>query len=188
MNRLFQIASPRMADWCPSQKRISDQPFDEGLDCDYVLPSDIFREVGEDTDAEDAILSAFRKIAKSRAEAELALRVSVLEKVVLELRSIISEISPKKESCVTVSSMASESLFLKKPITIRLEVIEDEYIATFFDAGIGAGGDTEMEAVSNLKSLIAICFRRLKAMDPKKLGPHPSAQLRVLEDFLTPTK
>jgi hypothetical protein len=60
---------------------------------------------------------------------------------------------------------------------------DGEYEATFFDANIGIIGDTEEEAVRNLKLLIVDTFEMLESNEAS-LGPEPARQLAVLREFL----
>jgi predicted RNase H-like HicB family nuclease len=61
---------------------------------------------------------------------------------------------------------------------------EEGFSAGFFDANIHASGDTEEEALRNLKSLILDVFDSLSAEPPKDLGPQPARQLAVLNEFV----
>jgi hypothetical protein len=65
-----------------------------------------------------------------------------------------------------------------------LQPCDDGYIATFFDANIATGGDTEEEAVDNLRSLIADTFDFLNSEPTEHLGPEPLRQLRVLRPLI----
>jgi hypothetical protein len=61
------------------------------------------------------------------------------------------------ESSITVpvTSPAPESLTLRQPILVVVPPEGDEFSATFFDATINATGDTQTEAVDNLKDILA---------------------------------
>ena len=65
-----------------------------------------------------------------------------------------------------------------------LQASEGGFIATFFDANISTSGDTEEEAVSNLRSLILDTFEHLESVPREELGPEPRRQLEVLKVFL----
>src|SRR5262249_8817050 len=62
------------------------------------------------------------------------------------------------KSWVPVNSFVPEPFEVLKPLIFVLTPIEDGFEAGFFDAGMFASGDTEPEAVSNLKSVIAENF------------------------------
>jgi hypothetical protein len=70
-------------------------------------------------------------------------------------------------------------------VTIRRD--GDEFIATFFDANISTGGETEEEAMANLQTLIADFYDELSATPQEKLGPSLQRQKHVLVEFVCRT-
>jgi hypothetical protein len=89
--------------------------------------------------------------------------------------------------CVPVDSMAPEPLEVVKPFHIVVRRVDEEYVATFFDANLSASGETDVEAVLNLKDIIAATFVMLRGHEPDQLGPGPRRQLAVLEHHLRDT-
>ena len=85
---------------------------------------------------------------------------------------------------VPIQTLAPTSLKLKQFIYVVVQPSEDEYIASFVDANINASGSNETEAVANLKELLISLFNTLRTLPKKKLGPGPSRQLAVLEEFI----
>jgi hypothetical protein len=73
---------------------------------------------------------------------------------------------------------------LRHPITAVVQPAEDHFIATFFDANINASGDTEVEAVENLKETIVASFRRFRELGTDRLGPGPLKQFEVLREIV----
>jgi dCTP deaminase len=73
---------------------------------------------------------------------------------------------------------------LERDIPVVLQPSDDGFIATFFDANIATGGDTEQEALDNLRSLIIDTFEMLESEPSEKLGPEPQRQLRVLRSVI----
>lgn len=73
---------------------------------------------------------------------------------------------------------------LNREIPAVLQPCEDGFIATFFDANIATGGDTEQEALDNLRSLIIDTFEMLESEPSEKLGPEPLRQLTVLRSMI----
>jgi hypothetical protein len=74
---------------------------------------------------------------------------------------------------------------LCKPIKVTLkEENADEYIACFEEARLSRSGDSAQEAINWLKSSIATLYDVLRKKDPKKLGPLPTRQLKVLGEYL----
>ena len=60
----------------------------------------------------------------------------------------------------------------------------EEYIASFFDANINSSGDTDEEAVSNVKDMIVATFEVFGSKKATELGPEPERQMGVLRQFL----
>jgi dCTP deaminase len=85
---------------------------------------------------------------------------------------------------VPITTFAPESYELKRQIQAVIQPSEEGFSAGFFDANIHASGDTEEEALRNLKSLILDVFDSLSAEPPKDLGPQPARQLAVLNEFV----
>lgn len=74
---------------------------------------------------------------------------------------------------------------LRNPIIVILkEERENEYIACFEEAALSRSGETAQEAIDWLKSSIVTLYNVLRKKDPKKLGPLPARQLKVLGDYL----
>jgi hypothetical protein len=87
---------------------------------------------------------------------------------------------------VPITTLAPEPYRLEKDVPVVVQPAGEEFIATFFDANISTAGDTQEEAVSNLRSLILDTFEYLQAEPPEALGPEPTRQLGVLKTFLKP--
>ena len=85
---------------------------------------------------------------------------------------------------VPITSFAPEPYNLIRPIIAVIQLGEGGYSAGFFDANVYASGDTEEEALRNLKSLILDVFDSLSAEPVETLGPEPKRQLAVLQEFI----
>jgi len=155
--------------------------------CAYDMTPPIQMTLIHDESRDDAaaVASAIHQLALRKADSGLALRVAVLEKVVLELRDQAARSGSRNAITVPITSFAGEGIQAIKPIFAVVEEVEDQFEARFYDANIGASGDTESEAIGNLKSLIVSFFRRYSALGNEKLGPEPRHQLAVLSEFIT---
>jgi hypothetical protein len=69
---------------------------------------------------------------------------------------------------------------LLRPITVVVTSAGDEFEASFFDANLYGSGDSEEEAISDLKVAIVGAFERLSALEDEKLGPAMVKQKQVL--------
>jgi len=88
-------------------------------------------------------------------------------------------------STILIASFGDEPYEILKPIPVFIEMCEyDEYLAGFFDANIHTGGETEQEAFDNLRSLIIDFYRSLSKKESNLLGPEPTRQLAVLNEFM----
>jgi predicted RNase H-like HicB family nuclease len=83
-----------------------------------------------------------------------------------------------------VETFASEPYKVKRPIPLSLQRRTDGYIASFVEANVNSSGDTQQEALANVKELILDAFDSLSSMPTSKLGPGPARQLAVLREFI----
>mgnify|MGYP001581627087 FL=1 len=88
---------------------------------------------------------------------------------------------------VPITTLAPEPFVLLRDVPAVVHSVGDSFVARFFDANIGTSGDTQQEAVTNLKSLMMDIFEDLEAEQPERLGPEPSRQLAVLRAFIRRT-
>jgi dCTP deaminase len=85
---------------------------------------------------------------------------------------------------VDMNTLDSDALVLIKPIPIVIGSSEEEFTASFFDANVNMTGDTQEEALSNLRSFIEDLFEELTAAGDGGLGPGPARQFRVLREYV----
>jgi hypothetical protein len=117
--------------------------------------------------------------------ARLEQRQMILEQgLPATLSSIMVENQP---ICATIASLGIPGYELRKVIPVTIRPDGNEFTATFFDANISTGGDTEQEAVANLQSLIADFYDDLVATPDEKLGPSLRRQKLVLVEFVCQT-
>jgi len=113
--------------------------------------------------------------------------VATLEMVRNEIAVINSRLARLEEGaaiCVPIQSLAPEPYELIKPIEAVVQFVDDEYVASFFDANLTTGGDTQVEAISNLRDLIVGTFELLTETKDSDLGPGPRQQKAVLREFV----
>lgn len=114
----------------------------------------------------------------------------------LEFESIASRVTRIEEKLahleggrpapVTVSlgTLEPEPYELMRDIEILIEPSDDGFVASFLDANLSISGDTQHEAVTNLKALMIDAFERLHELGESKLGPGPKQQLRILGSLI----
>jgi hypothetical protein len=113
------------------------------------------------------------------------LRVGVLEQDVLELRHSLVGLTSPHTITVPITTLAPEPLTLRQPILVVVQPDGDEFSATFFDANLNATGDTQTEAVDNLKDFLVSTYLRYSALGEGKLGPGPRRQFAVLRAIIS---
>lgn len=86
---------------------------------------------------------------------------------------------------VPIPTLAPEPLILRQTILVVAQSDGDEFSATFFDANLNATGDTQTEAVDNLKDILVSTYLRYSALGEDKLGPGPRRQLAVLRTVIS---
>ncbi len=85
---------------------------------------------------------------------------------------------------VPISTLAPHPFTLLRDIPCLIQPADSGFLASFFDANISASGDTQQEALENLKSLLIDIYDDLVSEPPEKLGPEPARQLAVLKAVL----
>lgn len=91
---------------------------------------------------------------------------------------------PATSTIVPITTLHPAPFELVRDIHIVVQPSGDDFIASFFDANVNASGDTQQEAVANLKDIMLSMFRRFSAEPEDKLGPEPKRQLAVLRQFI----
>lgn len=123
----------------------------------------------------EAILSQSAKLA------ELSVRVSRIESVLNDVIKGIDVLRVQQPSfAVPINSLVPEPYEVLKPFTLVVKPDGEEFQACFFDANLYGTGDTEEEAVSDLKSVLIETFERLSELKDNKLGPAMLRQKRVV--------
>jgi hypothetical protein len=110
-------------------------------------------------------------------------RLEKIESEILALREQCKEFRVGRSILIPVETLAPEPFDLKRAFLVVVAPVEDEFEATFFDANIGTTGDTEEEAVRDLKALMVDTFEYLERNE-SRLGPEPARQLAVLRELI----
>jgi predicted RNase H-like HicB family nuclease len=125
-------------------------------------------------------------VAEIEGEATSSAGTSSSAAIWNEIREIKAELTRRVETIlIPIATLAPEPYELVRAIPVVVQPAGGEFIATFFDANISTAGDTQEEAVANLRSLLLDMFEYLESEPPEALGPEPTRQLGVLRAFLT---
>ena len=114
-------------------------------------------------------------------------RLALLEDSVKELKDRLASIEDTAilgTFTLHVETFAPEPYRVRRPIPVSLQRRVDGYVASFVEANVNSSGDTQQEAVANVKELILDVFDSLSTLPPSKLGPGPARQLAVLREFI----
>ncbi len=109
------------------------------------------------------------------------IRLAQLEEQVKKLQEYLDR---EPAIVVPIMTFAPEPFELTKEIDVVVQPQDDGYLASFFDANINAFGETQQDAVANLKDVMLILFEELASTPPEQLGPEPSRQLAILGAFI----
>lgn len=128
--------------------------------------------------------TSLRPTARDLPETELEnqLRIDHLESDVFQLEARLAHVEGAR--VVTIDTMAPEKIDLLKPFHVNIEPCDDGFSASFVDANLMAFGETQPEAIWNLKDLIAGTIEALIEAGEENLGPGPARQLDVLRQFM----
>lgn len=129
-----------------------------------------------------ALMEAFVGTLVTRWEA--VVRLDSLEKEVALLKERCAVLERLSPILVPIESLAPELYEVVKPFHAVVRYQNEQYIASFFDANLGASGDTQAEAIFNLKDIITGTFEIVTTVDESELGPGPLQQRKVLEQFI----
>ena len=110
-------------------------------------------------------------------------QLTLLEKLVSDLRTRVHDLERDKGLLVSIETFAPEPFEVVKPFCVVVEQVDDEdFIATLYDANVSASGDTREEAVFNFKDTVLATFEMLES--EKKLGAAMRRQKAVLSALI----
>lgn len=171
----------------PSQTPLPTEDWQDTDECQEPYESEGYEEA-EQTGAFVADAEVMRLLTSVARELKEKLQtVAPLDLVRKEIAGIKGRLARLEEGAairVPIQSLAPASYELVKPIEAVVQLMDDEYVASFFDANLSTGGDTQVEAMSNLRDLIVGTFEILIETKDSELGPGPSRQKAVLREFI----
>ena len=105
-----------------------------------------------------------------------------LERDDLALKEQGKQLWDDQSIIVPITTLDPEPFELTRDVMVVVQPDDDSFVATFFDANINASGNTQVDAVANLKDLMIAIFETLE--NEKKLGKGPAAQLAILRGLI----
>ena len=88
------------------------------------------------------------------------------------------------ERRVPIATFAPEPFAVIRGFNVVVQPAEDSFVATLQDANISSSGETEEEAVANIKDLILMIFQGFEHEDDSELGPAMIRQKHVLQSLI----
>jgi hypothetical protein len=151
--------------------------------CSPVTPFQVEHTVPAEgwEDAAKQVLGNLARIVHTRTQTEL--KLVALNARVKCLESALDDVRNRAAVVVPIQSIAPEPFELLQPIQAVVQQSGEDHIASFLDANMNASGETQEEALANLKDVIIGSFEALEAI-ADRLGPGPKSQLAVLREFL----
>jgi hypothetical protein len=116
---------------------------------------------------------------------ELCNRLEKAEAALLDVvNRLYSSAQQQRPLWVPIETFAPEPYEILKPITAVITPVEDGFEAGLFDAKLFSTGDTEVEALDNLKSLILENYSAFQHLGDLQLGPGPLRQQKILASLI----
>jgi hypothetical protein len=109
-------------------------------------------------------------------------RFKNLEREVTALKQHCQKLRDGQSIVVPITTLDPEPFELSKEIMVVVQPDDDSFVATFFDANINASGNTQVDAVANLKDMLVSLFDILEK--EKNLGKGPAHQLAILRGLV----
>ena len=181
----LELGEPQSEDWPTSSRGGIEQSFHGRSSCfphtkvgkgavTVVLNTeDDFSKVFE-------IFSQFGSQVVARASYEF--RISLLERLMAEARSRLTQVEERHSVIVPIESFDPEPFLVVRPFHVVVEPSAGEFIATYYDANINATGDTTVEAVVNLKDIMLLTFETFEGQ--QNLGAALARQIAALDSII----
>ena len=125
-----------------------------------------------------------QELAGSIAKSAQVREINSLRDEVRELKKQFDGFLGAQAFTTIIPTLAPEPLTLIRDIPVVVKSTGEDFVATLFTTGISATGDTDDEAVLNLRDIIVQKFNILSSMPLEKLGPYPLHQLTVLQTMI----
>jgi hypothetical protein len=140
----------------------------------------LFSQLERITETLAAITAPGLQVARAMARLDgLSARVQSLEEK-------LSQVALGAVCPTCISSFADEPYDLIRPIPVTVQEVEEGvFVATFLDANVSMTGETLPESVRELADYLLDLYDRLNELSSDELGPGPSRQLAVLNQFIS---
>lgn len=110
--------------------------------------------------------------------------VRSLTSEVQELRGEIEQLRKQRTFVVPLTTLAPQPFQMTLQIPATIEGDGEDFTATFMEANVSASGETEADAIANLKDTLVSTYETLEEMPAHELGPLPSRQWAILKSVV----
>ena len=115
-------------------------------------------------------------------------RSSYIGKNVAEVEQVLKRLGElgalRRSFLVPIETLEPEPYEITRPFTAVVMEAEGEFEASIFDLSIFASGDTEEEAIANLKETLLDTVDRLNGLPDARLGKGPLRQKSLLNKYI----
>lgn len=117
-------------------------------------------------------------VAEISEKLEQQLRLNRLEDEVVQLAG------QARSFRVTISNLFPYRAKLRKAIEANVRPSNDSWVASFFDANVHASGETEIDALDNLKGMLVDMLQSLTKIERSRLSRELQRTLEVLSNSI----
>jgi hypothetical protein len=135
-------------------------------------------------DADAALRLLISSVHRLNVRFQAAATQEMFRKEIAIINDRLAQLEEGAPLRVPIQSLAPEPFEIIKPMEAVVRFLDDQYVASFFDANLSTGGDTQTEAIANLRELIVGTFELLTETRDVDLGPGPRRQKAVLAEFV----
>jgi predicted RNase H-like HicB family nuclease len=110
------------------------------------------------------------------------------------IRSLTNEVATLKKEIqhlhhlrtfvVPLTTLAPQPFQMRLPIPVTIEGDGEDFTASFMEANVSASGETEADAIANLKDSLLSSYEVLENLPDSELGPLPMRQWEVLKSVV----
>jgi hypothetical protein len=112
-----------------------------------------------------------------------------IETLTREMSGLKCEIQRLQQSRVYVVPLTTltQPFEMVQQIPVTIEGDGEDFTATFVEANVSASGETEADAIANLKDSLLSSYELLENLPPNQLGPLPTRQWEILQNVVKRT-
>jgi len=109
---------------------------------------------------------------------QIAFRLSHLENTINELAQGANGFQ------TVIRSLSPHNGTLRRDMHVVVRPVDSDWVASFFDGNVHASGQTEIEAIDNLKSMLLDYFEELSELPHEALGVEMRRCYDVLSEYI----